>query len=323
MAILEIQNLSTHYESSQGFFAAKKRVPILSNVSLEVQPGEILGIAGESGCGKSTLLKAILGIAPLGGGTVRFRGKSLSNLSRMELRTLRHDIQMVFQNPYSSLNPRMTVFQTLAEAICTRNYLMGNELKSKVAELLESVGLSASMVNRYPHAFSGGQRQRIAIARALATEPKLLLADEPTAALDVSSQAQILKLLKNLSEEKNLSIVFVSHNLGALAELTDRVGILYLGRLVELGPTREVLHTPSHPYTQMLCESVLTLEHIGKDFKTASHLAVNFDQKPKGCSFAPRCSKAEHGCRIEVPPLIPVGENRWAACPVVARDQNQ
>ena len=230
---------------------------------------------------------------------------------------------MVFQNPYSSLNPRMTIFQTLAEALCTRHSLKGHALASRVRELLESVGLDPSMANRYPHAFSGGQRQRIAIARALATEPKLLLADEPTAALDVSSQAQILKLLKNLAEEKNLSIIFVSHNLGALAELTDRVGILYLGRLVELGVTRDVLHTPCHPYTQMLCESVLTLDHIGRDFKTSSGQAVHFHQEFKGCSFAPRCPKAEPTCSLETPPFMPFGNNRWAACPVVAKDYNE
>lgn len=319
MALLEIQNLFTHYESSQGFFAPKKTVPILSDVSLEVQPGEILGIAGESGCGKSTLLKAILGIAPLEKGQIRFMGQSMSNLSAAALKTLRHDIQMVFQNPYSSLNPRMTIFQTLSEAICTRNPLTGNALKDKVFELLEAVGLSTAMANRYPHAFSGGQRQRIAIARALATNPKLLLADEPTAALDVSSQAQILKLFQKLSSEKGLSIIFVSHNLGALAELTHRTGILYLGRLVELGPTREVLHTPFHPYTKMLCQSVLTLEHIGQDLKIPVGQPAHFHQELQGCSFAPRCPYVEGSCEKNRPPLLNADDGRSVACPIVLR----
>jgi oligopeptide/dipeptide ABC transporter ATP-binding protein len=315
--LLEIDKLFTQYKESQGFFKRPRSKPILDGVSLSIAPGEVFGIAGESGCGKTTLLKAILGIVLIQQGDIIFEGQSIREGTPGASKALRQNIQMVFQNPYSSLNPRMTIFETLAEAINARQALSKQGIKNKVHELLKSVGLFPEAAQRYPHAFSGGQRQRIAIARALATEPKLLLADEPTAALDASSQSQILSLFKSLAQDRQLSILFVSHNLGTLSAISNRIGVLYLGQMVEMGPTRTVLHSPIHPYTKSLCESVLTLSTIRRSPSVVLEPLSPGLHCPVGCHFASRCCLAQPSCHTHKPILEKI-EGRWVACPIVA-----
>ncbi len=259
MAYLEIRNLEKHFvKSGGGLLSSKKEtVKAVNGVSLEIEKGEILGLVGESGCGKSTLSRTLMQLIPPTKGSIVLDGEDLSVLSLSEVRRRRLDFQMVFQDPYASLNPRMTVFSTIAEAIRQRHPKMkGAELEKKVAALMATVGLDASQMKRYPHEFSGGQRQRIAIARALAPEPKLIIADEPVSALDVSIQSQILNLLKDLQKNLGLTMVFISHDLGVVHYIADRIAVMYQGKIVEVGPASEVFHSPKHEYTQRLLASI-------------------------------------------------------------------
>lgn len=311
MDILTLSHLNVQFQLERSFWQKQRTLQALADVSLSLKPGEILGIAGESGSGKSTLLKAILGMAPITGGDITFQGQSIQSDSVVQKRNLRHEVQMVFQNPYSSLNPRMRVFDGIAEAVLTRGSLSRVELVSRVEALFEAVGLDASLLNRFPHAFSGGQRQRIALARALATQPSLLLADEPTSALDVSVQAQILGLFKDLQKRLGLSIIFVSHSLGALAAIADRLAILYLGRLVEIGPTAQVLSHPLHPYTQALRAAVITPDpRVERNRKVTllSGEPPSLLHPPAGCPFHPRCHLAVAECQLRMPVMSPYGE---------------
>lgn len=259
MAYLEIRNLEKHFvKNSGGLLSSKKEtVKAVDGVSLEIEQGEILGLVGESGCGKSTLSRTLMQLIEPTRGSIILDGENLSVLSLSEVRRRRLDFQMVFQDPYASLNPRMTVFSTLAEAIRQRHPKMkGEQLETKVTELMSTVGLDASQMKRYPHEFSGGQRQRIAIARALAPEPKLIIADEPVSALDVSIQSQILNLLKDLQKNLGLTMVFISHDLGVVHYIADRIAVMYQGKIVEVGPASEVFHSPKHEYTQRLLASI-------------------------------------------------------------------
>lgn len=263
MAYLEIRNLEKHFvKNSGGLLSSKKEtVKAVDGVSLEIQKGEILGLVGESGCGKSTLSRTLMQLIRPTAGSIVLDGENLSLLSHSEVRRRRLDFQMVFQDPYASLNPRMTVFSTIAEAIRQRHPKMkGAELEKKVSELMATVGLDASQMKRYPHEFSGGQRQRIAIARALAPEPKLIIADEPVSALDVSIQSQILNLLKDLQKNLGLTMVFISHDLGVVHYIADRIAVMYQGKIVEVGPASEVFHSPKHDYTQRLLASIPKLK---------------------------------------------------------------
>ncbi|MFK7851379.1 MAG: ATP-binding cassette domain-containing protein [Akkermansiaceae bacterium] len=241
----------------------KETVKAVNGVTLDIQKGEILGLVGESGCGKSTLSRTLMQLIPPTSGSIVLNGESLSSLSQSEVRKHRLDFQMVFQDPYASLNPRMTVFSTIAEAVRQRHRKMkGAELEAKVIELMTTVGLEASQMKRYPHEFSGGQRQRIAIARALAPEPKLIIADEPVSALDVSIQSQILNLLKDLQRDLGLTMIFISHDLGVVHYIADRIAVMYKGKIVETGPASEVFHSPKDEYTKSLLASIPKLKTV-------------------------------------------------------------
>jgi ABC-type oligopeptide transport system ATPase subunit len=259
MAFLEITDLKTHFPVKKGLLFKKEVdcVKAVDGIDLAIEKGEILGLVGESGCGKSTLSRTVMQLIPATGGKVVLDGDDLSLLTPEEVRTRRLDFQMIFQDPYASLNPRMTVFSTLAEALRTRQPdLDGDALSNSVSELMETVGLDRRFMRKYPHEFSGGQRQRIAIARALAPKPKLILADEPVSALDVSIQSQILNLLKQLVRELGLTMIFISHDLSVVRYIADRIAVMHFGKIVELGPAERVMDAPEHEYTKQLLEAI-------------------------------------------------------------------
>lgn len=320
MAFLELQNLKTHFPVERGLIFRRHigAVKAVDGVSLSIQEGEILGLVGESGCGKSTLGRTILQLVSPTEGTVILAGKNLAALSIRELREARGDLQMIFQDPYASLNPRMTVYDALAEAIQTHKQVSRAELPKLVSDLMRKVGLSPRFIKKYPHEFSGGQRQRIAIARALAVEPKLIVADEPVSALDVSIQAQIINLLGKLAREMSLTLIFISHDLSVVRHISDRIAVMYLGRIVELGPATQVFERPLHPYTKALVSAVPIPDPERE--KLRQRITVTGDppspmNPPSGCPFHPRCSYAIEDCRKIVPPLEDhFGINQQAAC---------
>lgn len=258
--MLKLKNVTTQFNVGKGF--RKKEVfKAVDDVSLEVKKGEILGLVGESGCGKSTLSRTVMQLLPANAGTIELDGEMLTGLSAGEIRKRRIDFQMIFQDPYASLNPRMTVYTTLAEAIRTRHPKMrGQALSDHMTELMEKVGLDRRFIRRYPHEFSGGQRQRIAIARALAPEPKLILADEPVSALDVSIQSQILNLLLDLRKDLGLTMIFVSHDLSVVRYIADRIAVMHFGKIVELGEAEELMDNPQHEYTRTLLSAIPTIK---------------------------------------------------------------
>ena len=318
-AFLQIQNLKTHFPVERGIIFRRRtgEVRAVDGVSLELKQGEIVGLVGESGCGKSTLGRTILQLVPPTDGTVILAGRSLAGLSGGELREARADFQMIFQDPYASLNPRMTVFDTLAEAMRAHKRVPKNELAERVSVLIEKVGLSPRFLKKYPHEFSGGQRQRIAIARALAVEPKLIIADEPVSALDVSIQAQIINLLANLSREMQLTLIFISHDLSVVKHISDRIAVMYLGKIVELGPAADVFERPLHPYTKALVSAVPIPDP--KREKDRKRIILAGDppspiNPPAGCSFHPRCPYAVADCSQTVPTLDSFDDSRQAAC---------
>jgi oligopeptide transport system ATP-binding protein len=259
MAFLELRDLKTHFPVTKGTLF-KKEVDIIKavdGVNLEIEKGEVLGLVGESGCGKSTLSRTVMQLIPSTSGSVILEGEDFSAKTKSEIRKERFNFQMIFQDPYASLNPRMTVFSTLAEAIRTRHPgANGNALMTRVSELMERVGLDRRFVRKYPHEFSGGQRQRIAIARALAPEPKLIMADEPVSALDVSIQSQILNLLKELVREYELTMMFISHDLAVVRYIADRIAVMHFGKIVELDVAEKVVDDPQHEYTKSLIASI-------------------------------------------------------------------
>ncbi len=256
---LKLQNLKVHFPVSSGFLIKKENPAIkaVDGVNLEIKKGEILGLVGESGCGKSTLSRSIMQLIPVTSGKVLLEDQELTALSQNQIRQHRVDFQMIFQDPYASLNPRMTIFTTLAEAIRTRHpQCQGNELTQRVSVLMKRVGLEPRYMRKYPHEFSGGQRQRIAIARALAPEPKLIIADEPVSALDVSIQSQILNLLKALRHDLDLTMIFISHDLSVVRYIADRIAVMYEGQLVEIGEAQALFEKPQHPYTKKLLSAI-------------------------------------------------------------------
>ncbi len=314
---LQLIDLKTHFPLSKGVFFRRSAgaVKAVDGVSLELKKGEILGLVGESGCGKSTLGRTVVQLLRPTSGAVILAGRDLGKLNRRSLRSARADFQMIFQDPYATLNPRMTIFDTLAEALRAHRRLPAAELPARVGALMEKVGLSARFVKKYPHEFSGGQRQRIAIARALAVEPKLIIADEPVSALDVSIQAQILNLLANLCREMGLTMIFISHDLSVIKHISDRVAVMYLGRLVEIG--RDVVERPLHPYTKALVSAIPVPDP--KREKERQRIVLQGDppspvDPPPGCPFHPRCAYAIPECALRVPPLENVRGDSYAAC---------
>jgi len=318
-AFLEIEGLETHFPVEAGLIFKRRlgMVRAVDGVSLSINEGEVLGVVGESGCGKSTLGRTIVQLIPPTAGTVILEGRNLNQLNARELRRARGDFQMIFQDPYGSLNPRMSVFDTLAEAMRTHKKVPRLELRPRVAELMRKVGLLPHTMKKYPHQFSGGQRQRIAIARALAVEPKLIIADEPVSALDVSIQAQIINLLAQLRQEMKLTIVFISHDLSVVKHISDRIAVMYLGKIVELGDARTVLEKPLHPYTKALISAVPIAdparEHARKRIVLPGDPPSPINP-PIGCRFHPRCPYMIEACKAQVPPLVDWGENHFAAC---------
>ncbi|MBV8816037.1 MAG: ATP-binding cassette domain-containing protein [Verrucomicrobia bacterium] len=318
-AFLELRNVKTHFPVFRGFMARRQigTVKAVDGITLSLRRGEILGLVGESGCGKSTLARTIMQLLQSTDGQIQLEGQYLSQLDAAAVRHARVNFQMIFQDPYASLNPRMTVFDTLSEAIRTRQKIRGKALVAKVAELMEMVGLPPNQMLRYPHEFSGGQRQRIAIARALAPRPKLVIADEPVSALDVSIQSQILNLILKLCREMELTLIFISHDISVVKYISDRIAVMYLGKLVEIGPATEVVDRPLHPYTRALVSAV-PIPNPQLE-RRRQRIILQGDppspiNPPKGCSFHPRCPFAVEQCKREVPDLSEKVPKRLAAC---------
>jgi oligopeptide transport system ATP-binding protein len=316
---LQIQDLKTHFPVERGLLFRRRvgTVRAVDGVTLTVGRGEILGLVGESGCGKSTLGRTILRLIPPTGGTVLLAGKDLTRLDHDALRAARADFQMIFQDPYASLNPRMTVFDAIAEAMLAHKRVPASELPGRVGDLLEKVGLSSRFLKKYPHEFSGGQRQRIAIARALAVEPKLVVADEPVSALDVSIQSQIINLLARLSREMALTLIFISHDLSVVKHIADRIAVMYLGRIVELGPATDVFERPLHPYTRALVSAVPLpdprLERRRRRILLPGDPPSPMNP-PAGCPFHPRCPHADDRCVRIIPAFEALRPDHEAAC---------
>ncbi|SUA68499.1 ABC transporter ATP-binding protein [Oligella urethralis] len=275
----------------------------VDDVSFSLNRGETLALVGESGCGKSTVARLLTGLYGLSKGSIKFDGQELSTMNEQQIKTMRRRLQMIFQDPYASLNPRWRVGRIIAEPLRTHSHLSKAEQEQRAAELLEQVGLSASDINRYPHQFSGGQRQRISIARALALRPEFIVCDEPTSALDVSVQAQVLNLMKKLQQDLGLSYLFISHNLAVIHHMADRVGVMYLGRIVEIAPRDDLFANPRHPYTKMLLGAIPDMTGTGKRRVQVAGEVPNPLNPPTGCTFHPRCPLANARCKEEVPRL--------------------
>lgn len=316
--ILEAKSVKKYFPIKKGFFMREVgQVKAVEDITLNVRRGETLGLVGESGCGKSTLGRALIRLYEPTSGSIRFDGADFLKLRGEELRRKRRDIQMIFQDPYASLDSRMTVGQIIEQPFQIHGLLEKTEREQRVKQLLELVGLKASHVNRYPHEFSGGQRQRISIARAVALEPKLIICDEPVSALDVSIQAQVLNLLKDLQERLQLTYIFISHDLSVIEHVCDRIAVMYLGRIVELADREDLFRNPQHPYTRALMSSIPS---IGTGKKKMSKILTGEIPSPinppSGCAFHPRCAHRVKDCSERVPSLESVGTNHFKACHV-------
>jgi oligopeptide/dipeptide ABC transporter ATP-binding protein len=319
-AIVELEHVAKHFPVSQGVFSrSRARVHAVEDVTLTVRKGETLGIVGESGCGKSTTARLMLRLIDPTTGSIRFEGRDITGLSHRQLRPLRREMQMIFQDPYASLNPRKTVEQIVSQPFAIHGGVSRREAKLRVRELLSVVGLSPEHASRYPHEFSGGQRQRIGIARALALNPKLIVCDEPVSALDVSVQAQILNLLRSLQDEFNLTYVFISHDLSVMRQICTRIAVMYLGRVVELAESERIFERPRHPYTAVLISAV---PRLSSDGKKRERIVVSGDvpspvDPPSGCVFHPRCPRFRPGHCDTVQPQLEPTPGEWghvAAC---------
>lgn len=316
MTLLEIKNLNVVYKSKRGLISKEQTVHAVNGVSLDIKKGEILAIAGESGCGKSTLAKAVMKLVPAKSGEILLNGKNILNLNtRAEIKDFYQHVQIIFQNPYSSLNPKMKIGNILKEPLEINTNLDQKEINKIIEDKINKVGLDNSVLDRYPHEFSGGQRQRIAIARSLILSPEFIIADEPVSALDVSIQAQIINLLKQLKDVFNLTFLFISHDLSVIKYLSDRIAIMYLGEIVEIGKTEEIFGNPKHPYTKALLSSVPELSSENKKEKV--HLQGELpspEELPSGCKFHTRCPFVMDKCKTECPHDIEISKTHKCKC---------
>jgi oligopeptide transport system ATP-binding protein len=318
--LLEVRDLKMYFPITRGIVFQRQigAVKAVDGISMAIKRGETLGLVGESGCGKSTAGRAILQLYKPTAGEVIFNGRDLTKLSGNDMRRTRRDVQMIFQDPYASLNPRMTVGDIIGEPIRVHKLRSGTKaVRERVQELLQLVGLNPYFVNRYPHEFSGGQRQRIGIARALAVEPDFVVCDEPVSALDVSIQAQVINLLEDLQDQLGLTYLFIAHGLSVVKHISDRVAVMYLGRIVELADSVELYREPLHPYTQALLSAVPIPDPVIE--KKRQRIILQGDvpspiNPPPGCRFHTRCPIAIDKCRVEDPPFIDYGGGHFAAC---------
>ena len=330
--LVAVRNLKVHFDLGGGGLidkfvgtnTEKRVVKAVDGVTLDIYPRETLGLVGESGCGKSTFGRAILHLTPITSGEVIYKGRDLAHLSGKQLREQRRHLQIIFQDPYASLNPRMTVGQIVGEPLETFRLAKGEAAERRVQELLETVGLSKRFIKRYPHEFSGGQRQRIGIARALAVDPDFIVADEPISALDVSIQAQIMNLLERLQKEKHLTYLFISHDLRAIRHVSDRVAVMYLGKLVEVADSKAIYAEPLMPYTKALISAVpvpdpqieATRQRVVLEGDVPSPI-----NPPRGCRFHTRCPYMIEACKDVVPQLVQIKPNHFAACIRISPDE--
>jgi peptide/nickel transport system ATP-binding protein len=322
--LIELKNVSKTFDVSAPWLnrvlegKGRQLLHAVSDVSFTIEKGETLALVGESGCGKSTVARVICGLYAPSAGEVRFDGEPLRSVAKDDelARAQRRRVQMIFQDPYASLNPRWRVKDIVSEPIRVHKLLDGEaNIEKRIVQLLDYVKLGKADGEKFPHQFSGGQRQRISIARALASQPEFLVCDEPTSALDVSVQAQVLNLMKDLQRELKLTYLFISHNLAVVHHIADRVGVMYLGRVVELAQKTELFHNPKHPYTRMLLDAIPDLQMTGRARTPVAGEVPNPLNPPSGCTFNPRCPKATDECRTTIPALKLVG-NRLLACPI-------
>jgi oligopeptide/dipeptide ABC transporter ATP-binding protein len=316
--LIRVEHLVKHFAVRLGAYGERKAtVHAVDDVSFDVYPGETLGLVGESGCGKSTTGYTIVQLSRATSGKTYYRGTDLTTLSEKALRPIRQKVQIIFQDPYSTLNPRMTIGNAIAEPIRVHKLLPDKEVMGRVVELLKDVGLDERAMNRYPHEFSGGQRQRICIARGLACTPEFVVCDEPISALDVSIQAQIINLLQDLQEKYNLTYLFIAHDLSVVRHISDRVAVMYLGKIVEMAPKEMLFENPHHPYTRALLSAVpMPDPHAEKNRK---RIVLGGDvpsalEPPSGCRFHPRCPLASEICASQAPEWRKVDEASWVAC---------
>ncbi len=311
--LLQVRDLKKFYYRERLFSSEEKPVRAVDGVSFSIRKGETLGLVGESGCGKTTTGKAVLRLIEPTSGQILFKNQDILSLNREAVRKLRPHMQFIFQDPYESLNPRMRVGEIVGEGLEVHNIARGREKMERVSGLLRKVGLHPQDAQRYPHEFSGGQRQRIGIARAISLDPELIVADEPVSALDVSIQAQILNLLMDLRDQLNLTYLFISHDLRIVKHISDRIAVMYMGKIVEMAKGEELFHRPLHPYTQLLLAAIPKMSPFQKERES-----VREEQHPLstqgGCSFQPRCAHARERCQVEDPVLLEAGDGHLVAC---------
>ena len=314
--LLQVQELTKHFPVRSGLFGPREAVQAVDGVSFDIAPGEALGLVGESGCGKTTTGRMVVRLLEPTSGQILFEGKDITRVKGAALRALRQDIQIIFQDPYSSLNPRHTVGKIVSMPLVVNGINPPGGVRRRVRELLETVGLNPEHYNRYPHEFSGGQRQRIGVARALALRPKLIVADEPVSALDVSIQAQVINLLRGLQQDFNLAFLFVAHDLAVVRHFCSRIAVMYLGKIVEIGNRDDIYERPAHPYTRALLSAVPDVTRLGE---TSGRIRLTGDvptpiNPPSGCRFRTRCWKAQQKCADVEPPLLTIRPGLRAAC---------